>query len=111
MYKRLVAKLNTLFPKDRLEEFFYGQYFPIYVALITTLSCATSAQLVGLLFFSISATIIFLRFRDVTPIIPLLAMVVMLFRNFSVMGGILPYIFLFPEMFAFVAKFFIYHVL
>lgn len=110
MYKGLVAKLNTLFPKDRLEKFFYGPIFPIYVALIATLSFATSAQLVGLLFFSISATIIFLRFRDVTPIMPLLAMVVLCFRNFSVMGSILPYVFLFPAMFAFVARFFIYPV-
>ncbi len=110
MYKKLVAKLNLIFPKKHLQNFFYGPFFPIYVALFVTLSFVTKTQLLGLLLLSLTATVIFLRFKDVTPIIPLLFLVVLCFRDFSVMSGILGYIFLIPAGLALVAKFFIYPI-
>ncbi|MBQ3219774.1 MAG: O-antigen ligase family protein [Clostridia bacterium] len=110
MYGRLVSKLNSIFPKDNLEKFFYGPYYPIYVALFVTLSFATNAWFFGLLIISLTATIIFLRFEDVSPIFPLLFMVVLVFRDYAVMGGITGYLILTPPAIAFILKFFIHPI-
>lgn len=110
MYSKLVTKLDKIFNKDRLEKFFYGPYFPIYIALFVTLFFVMETAILGLFLVSITASIIFLRFKDATPIIPLLFFVVLIFRDYDVMGGFLPYLALAPAIISFILKFFIYPV-
>ncbi len=110
MKQSIKEKLNTVFNKSAMENFFYGPYYPIYLALFITMAFATQASLVGLLLVSLTATILFLRFEDATPIIPLLFFVVLCFRDYNVMNGILGYIFLAPAAIALIARFFIYPI-
>ena len=110
MYSKLKAKLNCIFNKDRLEDFFYGPFYPIYVALFVTLFFALKTELIGLFIVSITASIIFLRFKDATPIIPLLFFVVLMFRDYNEMNNPLAYVALAPAALSFIAKFFVYPV-
>lgn len=110
MHNKLKNTLNTIFNKTGLEKFFYGPLYPVYVALFVTLFFVTSTQLVGLLAVSLTASVIFLRFKDATPIIPLLFFVVLIFRDYGSMNNVLAYIFLAPAILSFIIKFFIYPV-
>ena len=110
MKNNITEKLNTVFNKGAMDKFFYGPLYPIYVALFITLAFAANASLVGLLFVSLIATVLFLCYEDMTPIIPLLFLVVLCFRDYNIMNGILGYIFLAPAAIAFIAHFFIYPI-
>ncbi|MBQ8427542.1 MAG: hypothetical protein IJX16_07290, partial [Clostridia bacterium] len=110
MYVKIKNRLDIIFDKKRLEKFFYGPFYPVYVALFVTLFFATSTQLIGLLAVSITASIVFLRFKDATPIIPLLFFVVLVFRDYSSMNNVLAYVFLAPAIISFFIKFFKYPV-
>lgn len=110
MHNSVVSKTNLIFDKTRLEKFFYGPFFPIYVALLVTLSFLLDIPFLGLSFISLSATVIFLSFKDCSPIFPLLFMVVMVFRDYNVMNGITGYLILLPPAIAIVTKFFIHPV-
>lgn len=110
MYANLKTKLNSIFNKSGLTNFFYGPFYPIIVALFTTIFFVTETQLIGLLLASLTASIIFLRFKDATPIFPLLFLIVLCFRDYSTMNGVLPYILLAPAIIAFILKFFVYPV-
>lgn len=118
MYKIFAFKIankirnifNFILDSARLKNFFYGYFYPVYVALFVTLFFATKTQLLGLLAISITASIIFIKFRDVTPVIPLLFFVVLIFRDYSAMNNFLAYVFLAPAIISFIAKFFIYPV-
>ena len=110
MYSQLKAKLNLIFNKNRLENFFYGAFYPIIVALFTTLFFVTKTQLVGLLLASLTASIVFLRFKDATPIFPLLFFVVLCFRDYDSMNSFWAYVYLAPAIITFVLKFFVYPI-
>ena len=110
MIKNLKAKLNTFFDKSAMTEFFYGPFYPVFVALFITLAFASNASLAGLLLVSLTASVVFLRFEDATPIIPLLFFVVLCFRDYNVMNGVLGYIFLAPALISFIARFFLYPI-
>lgn len=93
---------------DRVYDFYFSPCFPFFVGAMTLIFYINQWAIIGLLFFALSASFCFLFFRDVTPVMPLLMMVVMIFNDFSVMNGILPYICLSPAIITFIARFFIY---
>jgi hypothetical protein len=110
MYCKIKANLNRIFNKARLQSFFYGPFYPIYVALFTALFFVAKIPLLGLFTFATTALIVFLRFRDATPIIPLLLFVVLIFRDFDVMSGPWGYVALSPAIIGFIAKFFVHPI-
>ncbi len=106
--KQDAKQLNTV--SKLLSPFFFGKAFPIFIALTVSLSYVSSLPLLGLAVISICATFIFILYKDVTPIIPLLFMVVLTFRDYDVMNEIWAYIILMPAIASFVARFFIHPI-
>ena len=94
----------------KFSTFFYGGYFPVYLALIITICYTANLALLGLAVCSILASVIFLCYRDTSPIIPILFMVVLCFRDYAVMNKIWGYIILLPAILSFIAKFFLYPI-
>lgn len=95
---------------EKCSTFFYGGYFPIYLALSVCLFYGLNLSILGLLVFSIAGSIVFLCYKDCTPILPILFMVVLNFRDYAVMNGVWGYLALLPVMVSFVAHFFLYPI-
>ncbi len=110
MKLQLTKTIDKLFNEKRLETFFYGPVYPIIVALLTTLSFVMNFVYLGLFAISFFASIIFIKFKDITPIFPLLFSVVMCFRDYGVMNSAIPYILLSPALISLVLKLFIYPI-
>ncbi len=101
-------KLNFNKIGEKLSHFFYGKTFPIQIALIITLCYIADLTLVALAVVSILASIIFIFYKNLAPILPLLFMVVMSFTDYDVMNGITPYLVLLPAIISFIAHFIIH---
>ncbi len=95
---------------EKLSHYFFGKTFPIQVGLIITLCYIAEATLVALAIISLLASFIFIFYKNVAPIIPLLLMVVMCFKDYSAMSGIIPYAILSPAIASFIARFFIHPI-
>ncbi len=93
-----------------LEPFFFGRAFPVLVGLIVALGYVIDFALLSLAFLSIFAAFVFLFYKNVSPIIPMLFMVVLAFRDYSIMNNPLSYVALIPAISAFVARFFIHPI-
>ncbi len=93
---------------ERVYDFYFSPCFPFFIGLMALFFYINQWAVLGLLFFALSASFCFLFFRDVTPIMPLLIMVIMIFNDYDVMNNILPYICLSPAIITFIARFFIY---
>ena len=95
---------------NKLTSFFYGKFYPVFVALFTALFYVADLPVIGLSAFAITATIIFICFKDLTPLIPLPIFVVLIFRDFSAFNTITPYISLIPPAIGLIAHFIIYPI-
>lgn len=76
--------------------FFYSSFFPLLIGLICTLSWYNDTPLLGLAVIVFFACYIFLSQLDVTPIIPLLFSVIMIFRSLATAFTIEMYLVLAP---------------
>ncbi len=106
--KSYVAKLNII--GEKVSHYFYGKFFPVQIALLVTLCYIADVAIVGLFIVSILASFIFIFYKDVSPIIPLLLMVVMLCRDYSIFNDVKPYVTLIPAGAAFIARLFLYPI-
>ncbi len=66
-----------------LTDFFYGKYYPVYVALFALLFYTIKVPILGLTFFIILACATLLLFRDLTPFMPLPMMIMMTFSDLT----------------------------
>lgn len=66
-----------------LTDFFYGKYYPVYVALFALLFYTVKVPILGLTFFIILACATLLLFRDLTPFMPLPMMIMMTFSDLT----------------------------
>lgn len=92
----------------KCQGFFYGPFFPVFAALTSSACYVANQPYIALFLFAFSAFIIFTCYKDVTPIIPLLLMVVMTFRDYSIMDKPWGYLALSPAMIGFLAHFILY---
>lgn len=95
---------------NKCSAFFYGGYFPIYLALSVCLFYGLDLTVLGLLVFSLAGSFIFLCYKDCTPILPVLFMVVLNFRDYALMTTPWGYLALLPVMVSFVAHFFLFPI-
>ncbi len=104
----LKSKLNML--GERCYGFFYSWFFPVYIALLVTICHICNLPLLSLTIISLFASFIFVCYKDNSPIIPLLFMVVMAFNDYDIMNKFTSYIPLLPAIITFLARFFIYPI-
>ena len=101
-------KANLIGFGKKSQGFFYGPFFPVFAALTSSTCYVANQPYVALFLFAFSAFIIFTCYKDVTPIIPLLLMVVMTFKDYSIMDEPWGYLALSPAMIGFLAHFVLY---
>ncbi len=82
--------------KTTLDNFFYSLHYPALVALIAVVSFITNMQMGGYAVYLILASVLLVRQRDATPILPLLVFFITLFRDLSVTSHLLFYLMLIP---------------
>ena len=68
----------------QLNKFFYSDFFPLLIGILAIISYSFNLTLIGFWAVIIFAIIIFLTSEDVTPILPLLIMVLTFFRTFDI---------------------------
>ncbi len=93
---------------DKVHDFYFSPSFPFFVGIMTLIFFINQWALLGLFFFALSASFCFLFFKDVSPIMPLLVMVIMIFNDYSVMNDVLAYVCLSPAIVTFLIRFFVY---
>lgn len=92
------ATINEDRPKNLINRFFYTDLFPLFVGLIAFISWANNLTLIGLGVFVFIACYIFVSQEDMTPIIPLLFCVIMLFRSLATASKTATFIILAPAV-------------
>ncbi len=95
---------------EKFSHYFYGKTFPVQAALIAVLGYIADLPLVALLIYSLLASFIFIFYKNLAPIIPLFLTVIIIFNDYSIMNGVVPYLLLIPAGVSFVAHFFIHPV-
>lgn len=107
------GKLSAV--REKTEKFFYGYFYPVYLALAVLLFWVMDLQLLGFIIALLTACFILFAFDDFTPIVPVLFILPMSFRNsvelFSSVQSAIPCIICFAFFaLALVAHFIIYPV-
>ena len=112
---RLNLNGKILAARKKTENFFYGPFYPVYMALIVLLFWTMDVQLLGFIFVLLTACFVLLVYDDFAPIIPALFILPMSFRNsvemFSSLQSAIPCIICFAIFaVALVAHFIIYPI-
>lgn len=74
---------------NSLSEFFYSKYYPVYLALFTVFFYTAKIPMAGLVFYALLSAITLIRFRDLTPFMPLPMMIMMSFSDLVFFGNAL----------------------
>lgn len=101
--------------REKTKNFFYGYFYPVYMALAVLLFWVMDLQLLGFITTLLVACYILLVFDDFTPIVPVLFILPMSFRNsvelFSSVQSAIPCVICFAFFaLALIAHFIIYPV-
>jgi len=102
-FGKINSKLNGL--ADKLQDFVYGNVFPICVAIAVFAFWITNLSLVGFGILLCCLALVFILFKDLTPALPFVFMIPMPFRDMSVFGSALPYIFIGVAVLALIINF------
>ncbi len=94
----------------QLNNFFYSDFFPIIIGLLAIFCYKFDCALIGFCIVILFAIIIFITLEDVTPIIPLLMMVLSLFRTLDLFISIWIYIPCVLALFAIITHFILFPI-
>ena len=93
-----------------LTDFFYGKYYPVYVAMFTAFFYAAQIPLAGLIFFTLLASATLLIFRDLTPFMSLPMMILMSLSNFTLFSNPIVFVFIGLVVVSLIAHFILYPI-
>lgn len=96
--EKMLNNISALAKK--MQPFFYGAYFPAYVAMITALFYFLDLAIVGLFVYAVFACLTLVLYEDLTPFIPLPVCVLAMFKSFDAFSNVLTYV---PLVFIFIA--------
>ena len=88
--------------------FLYGAFFPVFVGMITTLSWINNIPLFGLAVLVLIASYVFVTQKDMTPILPMLMCVIMIFRTLDTAYTVWLYVILAPAVISILIRVFKY---
>ena len=95
--------------RKRTENFFYGNFYPVILTLLSFLFWFANIGLTGFTVLIFIGCFVLIVYDDMTPTIPLLLELPMVMRNTSVfMNDIFPFLLILPVVFAFLIKFILY---
>ena len=84
--------------RKKTENFFYGYYYPVYIALFVLLFWVADLQVLGFAVVILTACFLLIFYDDFTPLLPLIFMAPMPFKDaavaFSSIATLIPIIFL-----------------
>ncbi len=109
MYRVELFKGNPKFFKY-FKDFIYSPYFALSIMITSLISYLWGSCYLGLITIALSATIILLFLRDVTPLIIPIFFVTYIFRDFSIFNTVWCIIILAPVAIALVLHFILYPV-
>ena len=99
---------NPYVEKQHKVPFFYGQYYPVYVALAVVFFYLAELQYVGLAFLSVVACVVVIECDDLTPLLPPLFFCTMTFNDMLSLSLVPILIIVSPFVVCFILHFFIH---
>ncbi len=95
--------------RKRTENFFYGNFYPVILSLLSFLLWFANIGMTGFAVLVFIGCFVLIVYDDMTPTIPLLLHLPMTMRNTTVfMNDIFPFLLILPVVFAFFIKFILY---
>lgn len=100
--KKLNAKTNKL--NNHLYHFFYGHLFPVIFAMIILLFWVANCDVVSYLLIIATGCFLFIKYRDITPIVPLVILIPMCFRSTWIFQSFIGYACFIPPLIALIVN-------
>lgn len=89
------GKLNNF-----LHSFFYGNIYPVIFAMIILLFWVANCDLVSYVLIIATGSFLFIKYRDITPIVPLVILIPMCFRSTWIFQSFIGYVCFIPPLIA-----------